>query len=122
MMGKRRITTDTVVILSEDGTADIADVLDTDDRAVYAQSETRSYALPRADLRTYIGPAGRVYVLSAEPDYVRDTERLADLEQVLVLRQITSYAPAEEAGAGWRWRDIILYVLIFVLVLGLIVK
>lgn len=113
---------DKVVIVSEDGTADIAAVTRIDEAAIYAASATRSYAIPRADTRAYVGPAGRIYILAADADYVRDTERLAELERAIVLRQITSYAPAQSDGSQWRLRDIVLYVIIFVLILGLIFK
>ena len=114
---------DRVVIIEENGCADIATVYDTDDQAVYASSAAQDYAIPVADLRAHVGPSGRIFVLSAESDYVRDTERLAALEKSIVLRQVTHYAkPPEDEGKGIRLRDILTYALIFVLVLGLIFK
>jgi len=114
---------DRVVIIEENGCADIATVYDTDDHAVYAASAAQDYAIPIADLRAHVGPSGRIFVLAAESDYVRDTERLAALEKSIVLRQVTHYAkPPEDDSSGFKIRDILMYALIFVLVLGVIFK
>lgn len=114
---------DRIVILESEGIADIAEVYDLDDQAVYASSPTQDYAVPVGDLKPFVGPSGRIYALCAESDYVRDTERLAALERSIVLRQITHYTKqSDEAKGGLRLRDILLYALIGVLVLGVIFK
>lgn len=114
---------DRLVIVEENGTADIATVYDIDDQAVYAASNVQDYAIPVGDLRSFVGPAGRIFLLAADPDYVRDTERLAALEKSTVLRQVTHFQkPQEEAGPGIKIRDILTYGLIFILVLGVIFK
>lgn len=126
MLGKLRKVEpdrDRIVILEENGTADIAHVYNIDDQSVYASSPTQDYAVPVGDLKSFVGPSGRIYILQADPDYVRDTERLATLEKSIVLRQITHYTkPAAEADGGLRIRDILLYILIGALVLGVIFK
>lgn len=114
---------DQIVIIDEDGVADIAAVYDMDDQAVYAESSVQDYAIPAADLKSYVGTAGRIFLLAAETQYVRTTKHLAELQKSIVLRQVTHFQkPAEESGPGIRIKDILLYALIGVLVLGVIFK
>lgn len=113
---------DRVVIIEETGLADIATVYDQDDQAVYAESPVQDYVIPVGDLKAYVGPSGRIWVLAADHDYVRDTERLAALEKSIVLRHVTSYAKEPEKESDFRIRDILLYALVFILCLGVIFK
>lgn len=115
---------DRVIILEDTGQADIATVYDLDDQAIYAASPTQEYAIPRTDVQAvYVSSMGRVFLMGAEPEYVRDTERLAALEKSIVLRQITMYedAPAEDARRPDISR-IMTWILIAVLLLGVIFK
>lgn len=122
-LGKPTPEKDRVVILEENGQADIATIYDSDDKALYAASPVQEYAIPRADIQgVYVSPAGRIFVIGAEPDYVRDTEHLAALEKSIVLRQITMYEhPAEDDRRPDLGR-IMTWLLIAVLVLGVIFK
>lgn len=114
---------DRVVIIEENGVADIATVFDYDDTAVYASSPVEDYAIPIGDLKPFVGSGGRIYVLNADSEYVRDTQRLAALEKSIVLRQITHFVkPKEDLKGGLRIRDILLYGLIFILLLAVIFK
>lgn len=113
---------DRVVIVEEDGTADIATVYDIDDRAVYAESAAQDYAIPIEDLKSYVGPSGRIFILAADPDYVSDTKRLATLEQSIVLRQITHYQkPADPESSGWSLKQVLLAVMVGIILLVAIV-
>jgi hypothetical protein len=114
---------DRVVIFSENGTADIAAVIDVDENAVYADSADQEYAIPITDLKSFVGPSGRIYLLAADQDYIRDTQRLAALERSTVLRQVTQFTkPAAEATGGIKIKEILLYILIGVLVVAVIFK
>jgi len=114
---------DTLVVIQDNGTADIATVYDTDDQAIYAESATQDYAVPIADYKAYVGQHGRIYVLRADSDYVRDTERLASLEKSIVLRHVTHYQkPPEAEAAGINLRQILLYAMIGILLLAVIFK
>lgn len=115
---------DRVIILEDTGQADIATVYDSDDQAIYAASPQQDYAIPRTDIQAvYVSAMGRIFLMGAEPEYVRDTERLAALEKSIVLRQITMYedAPAEDARRPDIGR-IMTWILIAVLLLGVIFK
>lgn len=114
---------DRVVIIEDNGVADIATVFDSDDTAVYASSPAQEYAIPIADLKPYVGSGGRIYVLNAVSEYVKDTQRLAALEKSIVLRQITHFVkPKEELTGGMRIKDILVYGLIFILLLAVVFK
>lgn len=115
---------DRVVIIEENGTADIATVYGSDDTAIYAESAAQDYAIPFGDVKSFVGIGGRIFVLNAESDYVRDTTRLAALEQSIVLKHITHFEKPKEdmPSGGLRIRDILLYGLIFILVLAVIFK
>lgn len=116
---------DRIVIFEESGTADIATVIDTDDQAIYAASAVHEYAIPIGDIKkVYVGPSGRIYTLFADSDYVRDTERLAELEKSIVLRQITHFQKpaAEPQSSGLNLRSILLYAMIGILLLAVIFK
>lgn len=120
---KGTVERDRVVILEDSGQADIATVFDSDDQAIYAASPVQTYAIPRADIQgVYVSSAGRIFVLGANPDYVRDTERLAALEKSIVLRQITMYEKPVVDDKRLDIGRIMTWVLIGVLVLGVIFK
>lgn len=113
---------DRIVILEEDGTADIATVFDTDDQAIFAASAAQEYSIPAGTAKSYVGPNGRIYVLAASPDFVRETKRLAELEKSIVLRQITHYQTETDEKKKIKLREIMLYVLVAVLLLAVIFK
>lgn len=125
MIGKLRKPVpdrDRVVIIEENGTADIATVYDSDDISVYADSANQDYAIPLADLTSYVGPHGRIYTLKAESDYVRDTTRLAALEKSIVLRKVTQFVQPRDEASGINVKQIMMYALIGVLLLAVVFK
>jgi hypothetical protein len=114
---------DRIVIIDDSGSADIATVFDIDDQAIYAESPTQDYSIPIADVISYVGPSGRIYILKADADYVGDTQRLAALEKSIVLRQITHFSkPAEPEGSGINIRSILMYAMIGILLLAVVFK
>lgn len=125
MLGKLRKPIpdrDRVVIIDENGTADIALIYQEDDISIYADSASQDYAIPLADLASFVGPHGRIYMLKAESDYVRDTKRLAALEKSIVLRHVTQFVQAKEEASGINIRQILVYALIGVLLLAVVFK
>lgn len=92
----QQMSRDIAVIISDDGTADVAYVIDTDSDRILAENETHDYAIPIADCRHYVGSRGRIYVYGAVPECIQDTKRLAELEKSTVLKQITMYKKPEE--------------------------
>lgn len=114
---------DRVVIIEEDGLADIATVTDLDDQAIYAESSVQDYAIPLADLKSFVGPSGRIFMLCATAQYVGYAKHLAELQKSIVLRHTTHFKEVEpDTGSGIKIRDILLYALIGVLVLAVIFK
>lgn len=114
---------DRLVIIEENGVADIAIVDDIDDQSVYASSADQDYAVPIVDLKSFVGTSGRIFLLAADPEYVQNTQRLASLEKSIVLRQITHYEkPVAEVAGGIKLKDILLYTLIGVLLMAVIFK
>lgn len=114
-------TNDIVVIISDDGTADIASVYDTDDTAIYASSSLQDYAIPKSDAKSHVGARGRIYVVAADSDYISDTQRLAKLEQSIVLRQVTNFAGIDQRKKI-DIKQIMLYMLIGILLLAVVFK
>lgn len=113
---------DRVVIVEDNGTADIAYVYDSDDITIYAESGNQDYALPLADLTSHVGPSGRIYTLRAEADYVADTKRLAALEKSIVLRHVTQFVAAKPEEKRFDFKALMLYLLIGALLLAVIFR
>lgn len=115
---------DRVVILNQDGTADIAYVYDTDDQAIYAESGVQEYAIPVGDtnVKSFVSGIGRIYVLGADQDYVQDTKRLAALEKSIVLRHVTQFERRIEEGKRMSVKELLLYALVGILLLAVIFK
>ncbi|MBY9082623.1 hypothetical protein KIH86_25365 [Paenibacillus sp. HN-1] len=83
---------DTLMIYKdEDGTADVATVIDVNDERLYAENAITSYTIPVGQYKTYTGRKGRIFVVGAPLDAVSDYQRIAALERSTVLRQITHY-------------------------------
>lgn len=120
---KQEPKTDWLVVLSQDGTADVAFVEDVTADTVYAESSISNYAVPADDLRKFVGGTGRVYVLGADEEYITDVRRLAALQKSMVLSQITAFErPREDKKEGIGLKNILLYVLIGILLLAVIFK
>lgn len=84
--------TDNVVLIGEDGTAEIMPVLEVSPDRILAGSNG-DVAIPVGDLKRYNGRRGAVYLIGADVDTVKDFRRIAELERSTVLRQITHYTP-----------------------------
>lgn len=83
--------TETLVVINDNGTADIATVLDKDHEKVRASSYTSNYVIPLSDLKAFASPNGIIYTYPSTHENIEDCQRLADLEKSIVLRQITQY-------------------------------
>lgn len=115
---------DVLIVLTDNGTADIAEVNDITDLSVNASSDEHDYTIPVGEVRQYVGgPSGRILVFPGSIDNVTDTRRFAELEKSIVLRQITQYSkPDETHKKTISIKDILLYALIGVLLLAVIFK
>ena len=115
---------DQLVIMQDNGTADIANVLDVDHERIFASSGDQDYSVPTSNVMSYVGSRGRIYVVGGETEYIDDTKRLAQLEISKTLAQITHYkdgvTPEEQKKI--HIREVLLYVAVFVLIMGLIFK
>jgi hypothetical protein len=83
---------DTLVYISDDGTAEILPVVDKNEERILAGREEQ-IAVPIGDLDHYTGKRGRIYFLKTTSDNVQDCQRIASLERSTVLKQITMYEP-----------------------------
>lgn len=115
---------DKVVILESDGTADIATVIDQDDERLFAVADDgQEYSIPIANAQPFVGSRERIFYVGAEPDYVTEMQRIAKLERSVVLRQITNYHDDPDVDKKQiQLREIILYILIVILIIGVIIK
>lgn len=94
---------DTLVIFKEDGTADVAAVMEINDERLFAESSASSYSVPVGEFKSYTGRKGRIFLVGADVESVSDYQRIAALERSTVLRQITHFqgdAPTAIAGIG----------------------
>ena len=122
-LNKEPVYNDKLVILEDNGTADIATIYDQDDAKIYAESSTHDYAVPKGDCKVHVGSRGRIYVIGADSEYITDTKRLAALEKSIVLRQVTHFEREKiENVKKVDIKQIMLWCLIGVLVLGVIFK
>jgi hypothetical protein len=87
----QEVAADRLVVMSENGTADIAIVTDTDDEKIKAASSGSDYIVPLGDLKAYANSRGLIYIYPATQDNIEDAKRLAQLEKSIVLKQITQY-------------------------------
>lgn len=113
------LSSDTLIVWESEGTdADqeefalshvgIFDVDDVRNGTVYV---TGRHAVPVADCHTANSPEGLIYLYRAPSAIVRETERLAKLEQSIVLQQITDYA-VEPEHKSMDWTKVGLFVLL----------
>jgi hypothetical protein len=83
---------ETLIVLSEDGTAEILPVADKNEERILA-GQDGEIAVPIGDLMKYNGKRGRIWVYPSTIDNITDCHRIANLEQSTVLKQITHYVP-----------------------------
>nr|WP_160155755.1 hypothetical protein [Geobacillus sp. TFV-3] len=81
-----------IVFDDEQKTSDIQRIDEIRDGAVYV---TGKYKVPIHDCEITTGQEGRHFFYRAPSRSVQETQRLAELEKCIVLRQITSYRPPE---------------------------
>jgi hypothetical protein len=89
---KQEVYRDTLVIMSNDGTADIVPVTDKDEDRILGGIE-QEYSVPTEDVTSLTGPRGRIFVYPSTIENIVDCQRIARLEKSTVLRQITQYEP-----------------------------
>lgn len=108
-------TGDRLIIYNTDQrTVDIVPVTGVTDTQVESIGR---YIIPKQDVSVHVSDFGRVYTFEAPQKIVEETERLARLEQSIVLKQITNYKPEEEINPN---SDLYKWALIFLLFVAII--
>jgi hypothetical protein len=97
--GEANVTHDVLVILSSNGTAEIAPVLEINEERILAYGEVE-YSVPIGEAKVYIGRRGRIFTYPASEENITDTKRIAALERSTVLRQITMFEKERMSPAG----------------------
>lgn len=111
-------TDDLLIVFDEDNkTSDIQRVSHIKDGTVFVVGK---YAVPLEDCEITTGAEGRNFFYRAPSRSIQETERLAKLEQSIVLRQVTAYNPPMPEN-GMDIQKWLLFGLVFVafVVLGL---
>lgn len=81
-----------IVFDDENKTSDIVYITDITEDSVMSAGK---YKVPREDCELTNGPNGLIYFYRAPQRSIIETQRLAQLEKNMVLRQITAYNPPE---------------------------
>ena len=90
-------TTDLLIVFDNDNrTSDIKQIDYIDDEAVTVEG---AYKVPIKDCEISVGKEGRNFFYRAPQQSINEVERLARLEQNIVLSQITSYREPEMPNA-----------------------
>lgn len=85
---RRQIVKDRVVILEHDGRmAEILTVEDINEERILIPG----YSIPWQDTKEYISPEGRVFVVNAPEDYIKETKHLASVEMSTVIKHAVQY-------------------------------
>ena len=79
---------DRLIIYDDGGNCEIYDVDEITADAICVHGHV---SVPKEDCDAFVSNDGRVWICSAQRQYVQETARLAQLEQSIVLRQITQY-------------------------------
>ncbi|WP_313799089.1 hypothetical protein [Cytobacillus sp.] len=111
-------TNDIVIVFDDDNkSSDIQRIDEIREGVIYV---TGKYAIPIDDCQITTGAEGRNFFYKAPADSVFETQRLAALEQSLVLTQITAYRPPMPPAA-MDWTKGLLFGLVFIafIVMGL---
>ncbi|MEH7126024.1 hypothetical protein V7127_22695 [Bacillus sp. JJ1773] len=111
-------TNDIVIVFDDDNkSSDIQRIDEIREGTIYV---TGKYAIPLEDCEITTGTEGRNFFYRAPQQSVFETERLAALEQSLVLTQITAYRPPMPPAA-MDWTKGLLFGLVFIafIVMGL---
>lgn len=95
-------------------TTDIYIVTTVDDEKVIAAGRC---AVPKADCTVTVSEFGRVYTYQAPNNVIEETERLAKLEQSIVLQQLTNYKAPKEPNPNLDFMKWALVGLLFVAII-----
>jgi hypothetical protein len=89
-------TNDILIVFDhENKTSDIQRISEIREGTIYV---TGKYAIPVLDCEVTTGPEGRNFFYRAPSRSIQETQRLAELEQNMVLQQITAYKPPQPPG------------------------
>lgn len=93
-------TNDVLIVFDDDSrTSDIQRISEIREGVIYV---TGRYAIPQEDCEVTTGLEGRNFFYRAPGESVFETQRLAALEQNMVLKQITAYrTPIPPAAMDW---------------------
>lgn len=106
---------DRLIVFDDDKrTSDIVYITDVTDSAVISAGK---YSVPKADCEVTTSPEGRVYFYRAPSKIIQEVERLAKLEQSIVLHQITNYKPPIKENPNLDMKYWALAVLLFVAII-----
>lgn len=111
-------TNDILIVFDDDNkTSDIQRVSEIREGTIYV---TGKYAVPLQDCEITTGLEGRNFFYRAPAQSVQETQRLAELERSIVLKQVTAYNPPVPEG-GMDIQKWLLFGLVFVafVVMGL---
>lgn len=111
--------TDDILITFDDEnkTSDIQRISEIREGTIYV---TGKYAVPYEDCEITTGQEGRTFFYRAPAQSIIETQRLAVLEQSMVLNQITAYRPPTPPAA-MDWTKGLLFGLVFIafIIMGL---
>jgi hypothetical protein len=112
---------DMLIVISNDGTADIARVIEKDGERILAGGDGE-YSVPLDNIQSYTGKRGRIFVAAATLECVSEYKSIARLERSVVLRQITQYEPVNIEPPKMDLSKIIPWVVIILLIIIVAVK
>jgi hypothetical protein len=112
---------DMLVVIGNDGTADIAKVLEKDGERILAGGDGE-YSVPLENIQSYTGRRGRIFVAAATLECVTEYKSIARLERSVVLRQITQYEPVNIEPPKMDLSKLIPWFIIFFLIIIVAVK
>lgn len=92
---------DTLIVLNDNGTADLMDVTSINDERIHAGPwiGEDQISVPIQDVRQYVGKKGRVFLYPSTVENVTDCRRIAQLEVSTVMRQITHFEREQDPPA-----------------------
>ena len=103
-----------VVIDTDQRTSEIVYLDEIIDTHVQA---TGRYVVPKEECEVTTSPEGRVWIVKANTHIITELQRLAKLEQSIVLRQLTNYKPPVVENPNTDMFKWALFVLLFVAII-----
>lgn len=107
-----------IVFNDENGTSDIKRISDINEDSVIV---TGKYNVPIADCEVTTGSDGRHFFYRAPAQSITEVRRLAQLENNIILNQITSYKPPHDHNK-LDMTKIMLFILVFIAFIVMIFK